>query len=63
MKQKQLISDLEKQAVKQKLLLSQMNPHFIFNSIDNIKSLIYNKKDELAVNYLTRFFQTHAPDS
>ncbi len=55
MKQKQLISDLEKQAVKQKLLLSQMNPHFIFNSIDNIKSLIYNKKDELAVNYLTRF--------
>ncbi len=55
MKQKELISDLEKKAIKQKLLLSQMNPHFIFNSIDNIKSLIYNKKDEQAVNYLTRF--------
>jgi len=32
-----------------------MNPHFVFNSIDNIKSLIYNKKDEQAVDYLTRF--------
>lgn len=54
-KQKQRIAVFEKNDLKQKLLLSQMNPHFIFNSIDNIKSLIYNKKDEQAVNYLTRF--------
>jgi LytS/YehU family sensor histidine kinase len=32
-----------------------MNPHFIFNSIDNIQSLIYNKQDTDAVNYLTKF--------
>ncbi len=54
-KQKQRIAAFEKNDLKQKLLLSQMNPHFVFNSIDNIKSLIYNKKDEQAVNYLTRF--------
>lgn len=55
LKNKQFISDLEKQSLNQKLLLTQMNPHFIFNSIDNIKSLIYNKKEEQAVNYLTKF--------
>lgn len=55
LKNKQFISDLEKQALNQKLLLTQMNPHFIFNSIDNIKSLIHNKKDIQAVNYLTKF--------
>lgn len=54
-KQKQAISQLEKNQIKQKLLISQMNPHFIFNSIDNIKSLIHNKKDIQAVNYLTKF--------
>lgn len=41
--------------LEQKLLITQMNPHFIFNSIDNIQSLIYNKQDEEAVNYLTKF--------
>lgn len=55
MKQKQIITSLEKQALNQKLLLTQMNPHFIFNSIDNIQSLIYNKQDIDAINYLTKF--------
>ncbi|MBA3679835.1 MAG: tetratricopeptide repeat protein [Bacteroidetes bacterium] len=41
--------------LKQKLLLSQMNPHFIFNSVDNIQSLIYNDKNKEAINYLTKF--------
>jgi tetratricopeptide (TPR) repeat protein len=54
-KQKQAIANLEKNELNQKLLLSQMNPHFIFNSIDNIQSLIYNKQDKEAVNYLTKF--------
>jgi LytS/YehU family sensor histidine kinase len=54
-KQKQPIANFEKNALNQKLLLSQMNPHFIFNSIDNIQSLIYNKQDKEAVNYLTKF--------
>ncbi|NHM06241.1 tetratricopeptide repeat protein [Flavobacterium sp. CYK-4] len=54
-KQKQAISAFEKNSLRQKLLLSQMNPHFIFNSIDNIQSLIYNKQDKEAVDYLAKF--------
>lgn len=54
-KQKQAIATFEKNELNQKLLLSQMNPHFIFNSIDNIQSLIYNKQDKEAVNYLNKF--------
>ena len=54
-KQKQAIAILEKNQIKQKLLITQMNPHFIFNSIDNIQSLIYNKQDKDALNYLTKF--------
>jgi tetratricopeptide (TPR) repeat protein len=54
-KQKQSIAVFEKNQIKQKLLVTQMNPHFIFNSIDNIQSLIYNKQDTDAVNYLTKF--------
>lgn len=54
-RQKQAISNFEKNELNQKMLLSQMNPHFIFNSIDNIQSLIYNKQDNDAINYLTKF--------
>jgi len=54
-KQKQAITVLEKEQIKQKLLVTQMNPHFIFNSIDNIQGLIHNKKDKEAINYLTKF--------
>ncbi|WET49228.1 tetratricopeptide repeat protein [Chryseobacterium indologenes] len=54
-KQKQKITILEKDRIKQKLLLSQMNPHFIFNSIDNIQSLIINGKENVAISYLNSF--------
>jgi tetratricopeptide (TPR) repeat protein len=54
-KQKQAITILEKDQIKQKLLVTQMNPHFIFNSIDNIQGLIHSHKDDEAVNYLTKF--------
>lgn len=53
-KQKQRLREFEKNELKQKLLLSQMNPHFIFNSVDHIQSLI-GKKDEDAKMYLHRF--------
>jgi tetratricopeptide (TPR) repeat protein len=54
-KQKQAITLLEKDQIKQKLLVTQMNPHFIFNSIHNIQDLIYDKKNDEAVNYLDKF--------
>jgi tetratricopeptide (TPR) repeat protein len=54
-KQKQSIAVLEKNQIKQKLLITQMNPHFIFNSIENIRSLIYQNQNDDAVNYLGKF--------
>lgn len=54
-KQKQAIAGLEKTQIKQKLMITQMNPHFIFNSIENIRSLIYDKQNDDAVNYLGKF--------
>lgn len=54
-RQKAIITANRNEELKQRLLLTQMNPHFIFNSVDNIQSLIYNNKEEEAINYLTRF--------
>ena len=55
LKQKEILVQFEKNEIKQKLLLSQMNPHFIFNSIDMIQSLIYSKQENEAILYLTKF--------
>ncbi|HFB99183.1 MAG TPA: hypothetical protein ENJ53_00120 [Phaeodactylibacter sp.] len=38
-----------------KAMRSQMNPHFIFNGLNSIKQLIYEKNDRSAIRYLTRF--------
>lgn len=54
-KQRQAITILEKDQIKQKLLITQMNPHFIFNSIQNIRGLINNNHNNEAVNYLEKF--------
>ncbi|MXN90687.1 hypothetical protein GR160_05565 [Flavobacterium sp. Sd200] len=54
-KQKNIITANKNNELRQKLLLTQMNPHFIFNSVDNIQSLIYADKNDEAVNYLTKF--------
>ena len=54
-KQKNIINAGKTNELKQKLLRTQMNPHFIFNSIDNIQSLIHSQKGEEAISYLTKF--------
>jgi tetratricopeptide (TPR) repeat protein len=54
-KQKQAIAGLEKAQIKQRLLISQMNPHFIFNSVHNIRNLIDRRKNDAAVKYLDEF--------
>jgi LytS/YehU family sensor histidine kinase len=38
-----------------KALRAQMNPHFIFNCLNSIKSLIQEDKKETSINYLTTF--------
>lgn len=48
---------LQQQAVKSQLeaLKLQMNPHFIFNSLNSINSFIVENKTNLASDYLTKF--------
>lgn len=41
--------------LEQRLLISQMNPHFIFNSLSAIQSFMYSNKPEKAGNYLSSF--------
>jgi len=38
-----------------KLLRSQMNPHFIFNSLNSIQKYIWENKEEDAAEYLAQF--------
>ena len=42
-------------AIEQKLLRSQMTPHFIFNSLSVLQGMILNKEDKKSVHYLSKF--------
>ncbi len=41
--------------IEQKLLRSQMTPHFIFNSLSVLQGMILNKEEKKAVSYLSKF--------
>ncbi|WP_298758077.1 tetratricopeptide repeat protein [uncultured Psychroserpens sp.] len=41
--------------MEQKLLRSQMTPHFIFNSLSVLQGMILNKEDNKSVQYLSKF--------
>ncbi|MPM27752.1 hypothetical protein SDC9_74266 [bioreactor metagenome] len=43
--------------LEQKALRLQMNPHFIFNSLNSIQSYIISNDTENAINYLAKFSQ------
>jgi tetratricopeptide (TPR) repeat protein len=43
--------------MEQKLLRSQMNPHFIFNAMTSIQSYIYSEDPKTAANYLSSVFR------
>ncbi|WP_309642524.1 histidine kinase [Flavobacterium sp.] len=48
---------VEKQLLitKDTLLRSQMEPHFVFNALSSLQSLIYENQHQLAVKYLSKF--------
>jgi len=56
-RQEQLKGKHEKEMLEleAKALRAQMNPHFIFNCMNSIKSLIQKNEQDKAVNYLTTF--------
>lgn len=54
-KQKNTIAVQSADLLRQKMLLSQMNPHFVFNSINSIQSFILDRKEKEAYSYLAKF--------
>jgi sensor histidine kinase YesM len=53
--QKQIIATQKHNLTKQKLLVSQINPHFIFNSLNAIQNYIFKENTLTAGDYLSRF--------
>ncbi|HEY8401937.1 MAG TPA: histidine kinase [Cytophagaceae bacterium] len=51
----QLNIENELRVAQQRALIAQMNPHFIFNVLNSIKSYIYKNDKEKALNYLDDF--------
>jgi tetratricopeptide (TPR) repeat protein len=58
-KQKQKQHFLEKQntQIEQKLLRTQMNPHFIFNSLNSVQGFISSNNSLKAMSFLSKFGQ------
>jgi two-component sensor histidine kinase len=46
---------VEMSKIELKALRSQMNPHFIFNSLNSIQHYIFNAKSDEAIKYLNKF--------
>jgi tetratricopeptide (TPR) repeat protein len=55
LRQNKLKADHQAILLKQRLFRSQMNPHFIFNSLGSIQSSVINEEPDKAVRYLSRF--------
>nr|WP_321408532.1 tetratricopeptide repeat protein [uncultured Carboxylicivirga sp.] len=54
-KEKQKRFVLERDKVKQQLLRSQMNPHFLFNALGSIQSYMYQNDVKTAARYMGNF--------
>lgn len=54
-RQSQLTAEKKLLTLEQSMLRSQMNPHFLFNSLNSIKLYIINNEKKNAVHYLNKF--------
>ena len=54
-RQRRLKNEKKIITLEQEMLRNQMNPHFIFNSLNSIKLFIINNEKENAVYYLNKF--------
>ena len=54
-KQRKKREDIEKTQLQQQLLRTQMEPHFIFNTLSTLQSFIRLEKNETAIKYLNQF--------
>jgi sensor histidine kinase YesM len=54
-RQNKLNNEKKVLALEQSRLRSQMNPHFLFNSLNSIKHFIINNEQKNAVHYLNKF--------
>lgn len=51
-----LLAEKQRDSVEQRLLRTQMNPHFIFNAISSIQNYLFDKNDlKVALHYLSKF--------
>jgi tetratricopeptide (TPR) repeat protein len=57
MRQNRINAHHTKIELEQKLLRSQMNPHFIFNAMTSIQNYIYKEEPQEAANYLSSVFK------
>ena len=54
-RQRKLVLQRDLVRLEQQRLASQMNPHFLFNALNSVKSYLISNEGDVAVQYLTKF--------
>ena len=54
-RQRKLVLQRDLSQLEQQRLASQMNPHFLFNALNSVKSYLVSRQGDAAIDYLTDF--------